>query len=347
MNRSPSATYRVASSKPFSFQGVARWSLLLALAGSGAVAGLLSWSSFSLSLSDLTDLILAYHEASIAQQLIINIRLPRVLSTFMIGASLAVAGVLMQGVTRNPLASPAILGVNAGAACFMALSAIGLAVMSELHPLLCAVLGGALGGLMVIALGGYFNGNRINPVRLVLAGIAINALLAGLTRASLIMADEMAYSILYWLAGSVAEAGWQQWSLLWPVCTVALLLSFWLAPQLNTLALGDEVAESLGIGLGKVRFIAVLAILALASACVAIAGPIAFVGLIVPHVCRAIVGNDHRMLLPYAALGGATLLVWADVMARAIGFPAETPVGVVTALIGTPFFIFLSAKGRG
>lgn len=346
MSRSPSATVSVASSKSFSFRSVARWSLLLALAGSGGVAGLLSWSSFSLQLSDLTGLALAYNEASIAQQLIFNIRLPRVLSTFMIGASLAVAGVLMQGVTRNPLASPAILGVNAGAACFMALSAIGVAVISDLHPLLCALFGGALGGLMVIALGGYLSGNRINPVRLVLAGIAINALLAGLTRAALIIADEMAYSIIYWLAGSVAEAGWQQWVLLWPVCSVALLLSFALAPQLNTLALGDEVAESLGIGLGKVRLLAIIAILVLTAACVAVAGPIAFVGLIVPHVSRAVVGRDHRILLPFAALGGAVLLVWADVLARAIGFPAETPVGVVTALIGTPFFIFLSAKGR-
>ncbi|UXI04123.1 FecCD family ABC transporter permease [Photobacterium sp. TY1-4] len=319
---------------------------MLALAGSGVVVGLLSWSSFSLQLSDLSGLALAYNEASIAQQLIFNIRLPRVLSTLMIGASLAVAGVLMQGVTRNPLASPAILGVNAGAACFMALSAIGVAVISELHPLLCALFGGALGGLMVIALGGYLNGNRINPVRLVLAGIAINALLAGLTRAALIIADEMAYSIIYWLAGSVAEAGWQQWMLLWPVCSVVLLLSFALAPQLNTLALGDEVAESLGIGLGKVRLLAIVAILVLTAACVAVAGPIAFVGLIVPHVCRAVVGRDHRILLPFAALGGAVLLMWADVLARAVGFPAETPVGVVTALIGTPFFIFLSAKGR-
>lgn len=310
---------------------------------SGYAASMIGWSNFSLSVNDLTSYWFAFDEGNMLHQILATLRAPRTYAGLLIGASLAVSGVLMQGLTRNPLASPSILGINAGAACFMALASIGVPFFSQLNPIINAVLGALLSGGAVMLLGGFFSA-RSHPLRLVLAGIAISALLIGLTRASVILADDMAYSVLHWLTGSLSAVDSQQWQQLWPFATLGLVLAMGLARNLNLLALGDEVAVGLGGNIRLTRLISGLAVVLLAGTSVAIAGPIGFVGLLVPHLVRPIVGHNYHILIPVSALCGAALVTWSDALSRAIAFPAETPVGVITALLGTPCFIAIAMR---
>ncbi|ANC00325.1 iron chelate uptake ABC transporter family permease subunit [Vibrio parahaemolyticus] len=310
---------------------------------SGYTASMIGWSNFSLSGNDLTSYWFAFDEGNMLHQILATLRAPRTYAGLLIGASLAVSGVLMQGLTRNPLASPSILGINAGAACFMALASIGIPFFSQLNPIINAVFGALLSGGAVMLLGGFFSA-RSHPLRLVLAGIAISALLIGLTRASVILADDMAYSVLHWLTGSLSAVDSQQWQQLWPFATLGLVLAMGLARNLNLLALGDEVAVGLGGNIRLTRLISGLAVVLLAGTSVAIAGPIGFVGLLVPHLVRPIVGHNYHILIPVSALCGAALVTWSDALSRAIAFPAETPVGVITALLGTPCFIAIAMR---
>ncbi|EGV1831298.1 iron chelate uptake ABC transporter family permease subunit [Vibrio parahaemolyticus] len=310
---------------------------------SGYATSMIGWSNFSLSVNDLTSYWFAFDEGNMLHQILATLRAPRTYAGLLIGASLAVSGVLMQGLTRNPLASPSILGINAGAACFMALASIGVPFFSQLNPIINAVLGALLSGGAVMLLGGFFSA-RSHPLRLVLAGIAISALLIGLTRASVILADDMAYSVLHWLTGSLSAVDSQQWQQLWPFATLGLVLAMGLARNLNLLALGDEVAVGLGGNIRLTRLISGLAVVLLAGTSVAIAGPIGFVGLLVPHLVRPIVGHNYHILIPVSALCGAALVTWSDALSRAIAFPAETPVGVITALLGTPCFIAIAMR---
>ncbi|HCM1472940.1 TPA: iron chelate uptake ABC transporter family permease subunit [Vibrio parahaemolyticus] len=310
---------------------------------SGYTASMIGWSNFSLSVNDLTSYWFAFDEGNMLHQILATLRAPRTYAGLLIGASLAVSGVLMQGLTRNPLASPSILGINAGAACFMALASIGVPFFSQLNPIINAVFGALLSGGAVMLLGGFFSA-RSHPLRLVLAGIAISALLIGLTRASVILADDMAYSVLHWLTGSLSAVDSQQWLQLWPFATLGLVLAMGLARNLNLLALGDEVAVGLGGNIRLTRLISGLAVVLLAGTSVAIAGPIGFVGLLVPHLVRPIVGHNYHILIPVSALCGAALVTWSDALSRAIAFPAETPVGVITALLGTPCFIAIAMR---
>ncbi|MFL0837935.1 FecCD family ABC transporter permease [Vibrio parahaemolyticus] len=304
---------------------------------------MIGWSNFSLSVNDLTSYWFAFDEGNMLHQILATLRTPRAYAGLVIGASLAVSGVLMQGLTRNPLASPSILGINAGAACFMALASIGVPFFSQLNPIINAVVGALLSGGAVMLLGGFFSA-RSHPLRLVLAGIAISALLIGLTRASVILADDMAYSVLHWLTGSLSAVDSQQWQQQWPFATLGLVLAMGLARNLNLLALGDEVAVGLGGNIRLTRLISGLAVVLLAGTSVAIAGPIGFVGLLVPHLVRPIVGHNYHILIPVSALCGAALVTWSDALSRAIAFPAETPVGVITALLGTPCFIVIAMR---
>ncbi|HCH5603351.1 TPA: iron chelate uptake ABC transporter family permease subunit [Vibrio parahaemolyticus] len=310
---------------------------------SGYTASMIGWSNFSMSGNDLTSYWFAFDEGNMLHQILATLRAPRTYAGLLIGASLAVSGVLMQGLTRNPLASPSILGINAGAACFMALASIGVPFFSQLNPIINAVFGALLSGGAVMLLGGFFSA-RSHPLRLVLAGIAISALLIGLTRASVILADDMAYSVLHWLTGSLSAVDSQQWQQLWPFATLGLVLAMGLARNLNLLALGDEVAVGLGGNIRLTRLISGLAVVLLAGTSVAIAGPIGFVGLLVPHLVRPIVGHNYHILIPVSALCGAALVTWSDALSRAIAFPAETPVGVITALLGTPCFIAIAMR---
>ncbi|SEF82268.1 FecCD family ABC transporter permease [Vibrio hangzhouensis] len=320
------------------------WLALLATTFVALNTSLIVWSSFELTMHSLWGFWSSFDETSIEQQIISTLRLPRVLSGALIGANLAVAGVLMQGLTRNPLASPSVLAINSGAALFIVLSSFG--VLSLPVPTVVAgAMGSIASGLIVIYLGGFFD-NRPHPVKLILAGIAVNALLLGLTRATIILADDQAYSVQSWLIGSISTLDWAAFHQLLPFSFLGLILAWSLAHPLNLLILGNDVATGLGVNTTLIRLLACSAIVLLTSVSVSIAGPIGFVGLLIPHIARRLTGHNFFALIPACALLGATLIMLSDAMARGLAFPTETPVGVVTALIGTPFFIFISVKSR-
>ncbi|WP_440453963.1 FecCD family ABC transporter permease [Psychrobacter sp. ASPA161_9] len=327
------------------------WCGLLFILLIGCWQGLTAYSKFALSLTDLFSLLTQHNgQASLTAQLLIEIRLPRVLVAIIVGANLAVAGLLMQVMTRNSLASPAVLGINAGAACVVALSSIGLGFAFLTSTFLQAMVGAVVSCALVAGLAGYFSGRPVHPVRLILSGVAINALLVGMTRAALITTDEQAYGVLYWLAGSIANTRWESISMLAVISLLTLGYAWWLSPKLNVLVLGDDVASSLGVNLRALQWSCGALITILTAISVAVAGPIAFVGLIIPHVAKRLLKQVSNMayeqILPLSMLLGSILMVWADVLSRAVAYPAETPVGLLTALIGTPVFIALACRRR-
>lgn len=328
-----------------SIQRLTTWAFLAGIPIAGFCFSMIAWSSFSLSSHHLFGYLYSFDETSMEQQILATLRAPRVYASLLIGANLAVAGVLMQGLTRNPLASPSILGINAGAACCMALASVGFASLQSVPGVVVAGSGGVVSGSLVMMLGGFFSA-RPHPLKLVLAGIAVNALLIGVTRASVILADDMAYSVIYWLSGSVSNIGWEQWQQLWPTSLLGLGVAMAIAKNLNLLALGDDVATGLGLDIRQTRIFACVAIVLLTGSSVAVAGPIGFVGLLIPHIARKLVGSNFLILIPASALCGAALLVWADGFSRSIAFPTETPVGVITALLGTPCFILLAVRSK-
>ncbi len=286
---------------------------------------------------------LAPDPGSTAQLILLTERLPRALIAALVGASLAVAGALMQTLTRNALASPSLLGINAGAMCFVVVAGTLFALSSPLALVWVAFLG-ALVAALLVALLGRQRGGGLSPLRVVLAGVAVTALFVSLAQGLLIIDQERFESLLLWLAGSVAGRGLEVVTPVLPFFLGAAVLCLWLVRQLNLLVLDDEVVKGLGQRTGRVKLLAGAVVIVLAGGSVAVAGMIGFVGLIVPHMARALFGRDHRWVLPACALLGAGLLLVADTLARFLMPPQEVPVGVMTALLGTPFFLVLARR---
>ena len=296
------------------------------------------------------------YDGSVEHLIMRTLRMPRAALGALVGANLAIAGLLMQGISRNPLASPGIFGVNAGASLFVALaftsiygapmvSSITIPFFGPLGIVPVAFLGAAFGGILVYFLGGVASG-RVNPVRLVLAGVAVSTLLASLMKGTIILQDENTDSLVYWLAGAVDGSDWNDVRTILPWTMVGLGITAYLAISLNLLALGEDVAVGLGRNIHVIRTIGGLGIICVAGSAVAVAGPITFVGLIVPHICRRLIGVDHRVLLVLAPVLGAAMMVYSDILARFIAFPFESPVGIVTALVGGPYFLYLTQRTR-
>ncbi len=281
------------------------------------------------------------------QQLIVHlVRLPRALEAALVGACLAMAGVIMQGITLNPLGAPEIMGVNAGATLLVTLSVTVATGISGESVLVLAYSGAAMAAAFVFVFARLGRGG-LSPMRLALAGVTVTAFLFSLMQGLFIIHVETASSLMFWLVGGVNYADWHNIHMVWPWLAGGTVLAFLLAAPLNVLALGDDMARGLGQNVGRTRFIGGVVTVVLAGACVGIAGPVAFLGLIVPHIARSLVGVNHFLVLPLSAMTGATLFIWADVGCRYIGSAdAQTPSGVVTALIGSPIFIFLARQQR-
>lgn len=306
--------------------------------------GLFSYSAVPVSAMDAVVGVWSPQPDVIAHVIVQEIRLPRVLEAAIVGASLSCAGTLMQGLTRNPLASPSLFGVNAGAALGIALATTVFSTDIISSPI-AAMVGGLAAWVLVMVLGGAWKMGAERG-QLVLAGIAISALCGALTKASVILVEDQAASVMVWLAGSFAHASWDTWAWSSPVLASALILSLLLAPKVNLLAMGDERVKSLGVNLNVLRAAIALSVLVLVGVSVSSVGAIAFVGLIVPHIARLLVGYDHRILLPVTMLLGAMLTIGADVLSRAVIFPTETPAGAVLAIIGAPCFLYLVRQKR-
>lgn len=325
-----------------------RFGILLCLLFVGAVFNLVSFSSFSLSLSDAWQALFHFNSNQLSQQVIRTLRVPRLLTAMTAGAGLAVAGVLMQGLTRNPLASPSLFGIGYGAALAFTLSATGFIPFLNVIPVsVVCFLGALITGLIMFFLAG-LHLSRMNPIRMVLAGVAMNFLLVSVVRGLVIFADDHAFGVYYWLIGNISNATFPDIWMAIPPIFLGLVIAVYISHPLNLLSLGEERMQSLGGSLTPLRLLSGLAITLLTGASVSIAGPIGFVGLMVPHIGRRIVGHDHRILIPFSALMGAILLVFSDILARSVNFPIDTPIGIVTALLGAPFFFYLACrKTRG
>jgi iron complex transport system permease protein len=271
-------------------------------------------------------------------------RLPRALIATIIGASLAVAGALMQALTRNPLASPSILGINAGALFFVTVAATMLSVSSLLHYMWIAFLGAGVAALLVLLLGS-LGRDGLTPIKIILAGAAITALFASLTQGLLVLNEVALEEVLFWIAGSVSGRTIEMLIPVLPFLVVAGLAAMAIANSINVWSSGEDVAKGLGQRTIFVKIAMTVIFVILAGGSVAIAGQIVFVGLIIPHIARVLVGLDYRWIIPYCVVLGATLLLLADVAARFIIMPQEVPIGVMTAVIGTPFFIYIARRG--
>jgi iron complex transport system permease protein len=273
-----------------------------------------------------------------------TLRLPRTLTACIVGIQLAVAGLLTQLTTKNPLASPHIFGINAGASLAVVLGLVlssGLGLMSSM---LLAFAGAATGGLLIWSLTG--DGQK-QYVRLALAGITVHFLLSSLTEGMMILNQYSTESMIFWLVGSVNRAGWHEVGMLLPILTGGMLLLGLMVPSFRLLLLDDDIAAGLGQRVAIVRAVGMLIVLVLAGSAVAVCGPIGFICLIVPHIARALVGPNLPVLVPLTGLLGGLLLVYADLFSRVIAFPFESPVGIVTSAIGAPFFIYLARRQGG
>jgi iron complex transport system permease protein len=273
-----------------------------------------------------------------------TVRLPRAMIAAAVGASLAIAGTFMQALTKNPLASPGIFGINAGAGFFIVI-AVSLFSISSLQAFTwLAFLGAAVAALIVYTIGG-LGREGLTPMKLTLAGAAIAAMFSSFTQGFLVINEMALDQVLFWLAGSVQGRKLEVLTSVLPYLVIAWILSLLMAEKINVLAMGDDVAKGLGQRTGMVKLMVALVIILLAGGSVAVAGPIGFIGIVVPHLARSLVGIDHRWVVPYSALLGGILLLAADIGARYVVMPEEVPVGVMTAIIGTPFFIYIARRG--
>ncbi len=267
-----------------------------------------------------------------------ELRIPRTILAVVVGAALGLAGAVMQGVTRNPLADPGLLGVNAGAALGVVIGLYFFDLTSYSDYVWFAFAGAGLAGVVVYALGSMGRGGA-TPVKLAIAGAALTALFASFTTAFLLLDAATLDQFRFWAVGSVAG---RDMSVVWPLLpfvAIGTVLALASGRALNGLALGEDVARSLGQRVGWIRGIAAVAVVLLCGASTAAVGPILFVGLTVPHIARAITGPDHRWLLPFSMFMGSILLLVADIIGRVIARPGELEVGIVTAFVGAPVFI--------
>lgn len=276
--------------------------------------------------------------------IITTVRLPRALIAGSVGACLAMSGVIMQTLTKNPLASPGILGINAGAG-FAIVIAVSLLNVTSLQAFAwISFLGAAIAAIIVYLLG-TVGREGLTPMKLTLAGAAIGALFSSFTQGLLTLNESALEQVLFWLAGSVQGRKLEILTSVLPYMIIGWLAAIVLAGKMNILAMGDDVAKGLGLKIGFVKIAAGLIVILLAGSAVAVAGPIGFIGIVIPHIARKIIGIDHKWLLPFSALLGGILLIAADIGARFVIMPSEVPVGVMTAIIGAPFFIYLARKG--
>ncbi len=323
------------------------YALSLVLMGVALLLSLLISVSVGVAGGNISILIdTLFHPAASAGmgRIMLEMRMPRALAACVTGAALALAGGVMQGITRNPLADAGLLGVNAGAGFFIALTAVLLPPLSSFGTMIFAFMGAALAVLMVYGIG--MGKHKSGSIRLILAGSAVSALLTALSQ-GISLTFGLSKSLSFWTAGSLSGITWQSLLLTAPWIAGAGLISQLLSGRLSVLALGEESAVGLGVNVWAVRLAGIGVVLILAGASVSLVGGISFLGLIVPHIARFLAGEDYCRLLPVSALLGSILLVLADIAARSINAPFDTPVGALVSAIGVPVFLVLTYRKKG
>ncbi|CCN36968.1 Ferric vibriobactin ABC transporter, permease protein [Vibrio nigripulchritudo SO65] len=291
------------------------------------------------------DAIFSFDQSNSDHLLVQHLRIPRTLLAIVVGGALGVSGVVMQGLTRNPLADPGILGVNAGAAVAVVSAIAFLDLYEVVYVMWFGLLGAAIAGAGVFLLAGVRKG--VNPVRVVLAGTALSVVLLALTHMITVNSHEMVFEqFRHWSVGSFQGRGYDVVIPTSMLIVVGMIIAFSLSKALDTVSLGEDIGHALGVNPLKIWSLASIAIIILAGASTAAAGPITFVGLTAPHIARMISGPDHNWLMPFSLLIASILAVVADVLGRIIGYPNEISVGIMIALIGGPFFIFLVKRWK-
>jgi len=287
---------------------------------------------------------LTAYSGTTADQVVVDLRLPRTVAALVVGAGLGVSGAVIQALTRNPLGDPGILGVDAGAGLFVAIGVmLGAATAVQYLPF--AFVGAFVVTVLVYLIGSAGRGAP-DPIRLTLAGVALAAVLTGITSAMTLLDPVTFNRLRAWNAGSFVERGFDVILPALPFTVVGVLLALLCARPLTTMGLGDDLASSLGTNIVRTRIVSVVAITLLAGSATAIAGPVAFVGLMVPHIARWIVGPDQRWIIPYCVVIAPVVLLMSDVIGRVILWPSEVPVGVVTAFVGAPVLIHLVRRAK-
>ena len=280
----------------------------------------------------------------VPRQIVWNLRVPRALVGGLVGLNLAVSGVLLQGIMRNPLAAPTIVGVTAGAGLAATIALVVLPGLPTFLPLLA--FSGAMCATVFVYLLSWQPGIGTSPMRMVLAGVAVTSMLGAFTTGLMTIFSDRVQPVVLWLAGNLVGRSWNHLELVWVYSAVGLIGALLLVRHLNIMQLGDDAARSLGARTERARLVAIAIAALLAASAVSVAGLVGFVGLMAPHVMRLLGGHNHAYLIPASAIGGAALMVWADLGARMVLAPLEMPVGIITALIGGPFFVFLLYKTR-
>ena len=280
-------------------------------------------------------------------KIIRDVRIPRALAAALVGGFLAVSGAIMQGITRNPIAEPSVMGITQGATFMIAVALVlqrinPNLVIGSFSRMIFAFLGASISGLLV-----YFISSRsirkVDPVKLALAGTAMGTLLISLAM-GIAMYFNLSQELSFWIAGGLTSAKWQGVNLLLIIGGIGFIGAMIMAPKITILSLGEEVAIGLGQRTNLVRFISLIIVIVLTGASVSVAGNIVFVGLIVPQIIRGLIGADYKYIIPLSMVFGSVLLVYSDILARMINPPYETPIGSLTALLGVPIFIYLVRK---
>lgn len=272
-----------------------------------------------------------------------EIRLPREVAALFVGAALAVSGAIMQGMTRNPLADPGLLGLTAGANAALAITIAFLPSANYFWTMVACFIGAAVGASLVFGIGAIKKGG-FSPIRIVLAGAAISAFLYAIAEGIGIY-FRISKDVSMWTAGGTIGTTWGQLSIIVPFILIGMAISFFLSRQLTILSLSEEVAVGLGQKTGRIKAILFAVIIILAGASVALVGNMAFIGLMIPHIVRVFVGTDYRFILPMSAIVGATFMLLADTLGRTINAPYETPVVAIVTVAGLPFFLAIVRKG--
>ena len=300
--------------------------------------------SVHIAFSDIFNSIFNYSE-TLELMLVRDVRIPRALSVLMTGGILGVTGAMIQGVTRNPIAEPSILGVSQGATLVIAIFyAAGIGITTK-NVMIASFIGALITGLIVL---GFISkkANNNSIAKILLAGTAMSTFFVSLTTVIGLLTNQ-SQMIGFWVSGGFRNATWADFKLVFIVGIIGLIITMILSPKINILNLGDDVAIGLGESPEKIRFITLMVMIPMIAAAVAVGKNIAFVGLIIPQVVRKILGEDYRKNIPCSFLLGAVLLTYADIVARMLFNPYETPIGVFTAIIGIPFFISVARKERG
>lgn len=272
-----------------------------------------------------------------------EIRIPREVAAIFVGAALAVSGAIMQGLTRNPLADPGLLGLTAGARAALAIAIAFFPAVNYFITMIACFVGAAAGTLLVFGIGAMKRGG-FSPLRIVLAGAAVSTFLYAVSD-GIGLYFKISKDVSLWTSGGLIGTSWSQLQIIVPFIILGIVVSLFFSRQLTILSLSEEVATGLGQNIARIKMILFIVIIILAGASVALVGNMAFIGLMVPHIVRAMVGTDYRLIIPMSGIVGAIFMMLADTLGRTINAPYETPVVAIVALVGLPFFLIIVRKG--